>query len=110
MLVCICFVIFYCSCYITNHCMQEALFLSMLSYHMDNTLSTSTLLSNSLPHLFYSALKPWESKTEETAKKVRNIHKHKWSKEIGYLVYCWHFGYQVEFSHFGLVKETCEGH
>lgn len=38
---CVCVIA--CSCCITNHCMQEAVLLSMPNYHMDNTLSTFTL-------------------------------------------------------------------
>lgn len=65
------FCIFHCSCYITSHSMQEAVLLSRPNYCMDNTLSTfHSAAHKSLPHLFYSALKPWESKREESVKKL----------------------------------------
>lgn len=44
--------------------------------HGQHIKHSHSLDHQSLPHLFYSALKPQESKTEETAREVRNIHKH----------------------------------
>lgn len=60
------FCTFHCSCYITSYSMQEAVLLPMPTYYVENTLSTfHSAAHESLPHLFYSALKPWESKREE---------------------------------------------
>lgn len=77
---CICSASF--TAHATSPVMQEVVLLSMPNYYMDNTLSTSQL-TKSLPHLFYFALKPWESKREERVREVRNIHSLKKS-DIGF--------------------------
>lgn len=60
------FCIFPCSCYFTSHSMQEAALLPMSTYYMDNTFSIfHSAAHESLPHLFYSALKPRESKEKK---------------------------------------------